>query len=104
VQIARRMSVSKQLMITTNSNRSLRLSEAQTLRGFGSLAGHEEGVGMPLFAPLADGSSDEATTITTVELLDAPTYTTIRPLSCLIPPSACAYGSEAWRFEARTAQ
>ena len=34
------------------------------------------------------------TTMTTVGLLDTHTYTTIGPLSCLVTPSACAYGSE----------
>ena len=34
------------------------------------------------------------TTVTTVRLLDTHTYTTIGPLSCLVTPSACAYGSE----------
>jgi hypothetical protein len=34
------------------------------------------------------------TTMTTVGLPDTPTYTTIGPLSCLVAPSACAYGSE----------
>jgi hypothetical protein len=39
------------------------------------------------------------TTMTTVGLLDTHTYTTIGPLSCLVTPSACAYGSEGWGFE-----
>ena len=34
------------------------------------------------------------TTMTTVGLPDTSTYTTIEPVSCLVAPSACAYGSE----------
>lgn len=34
------------------------------------------------------------TTMTTVGLPDTSTYTTIELVSCLVVPSACAYGSE----------
>jgi hypothetical protein len=39
------------------------------------------------------------TTTTTVRLPDTFTYTTTELISCLIAPSACAYGSEGWEFE-----
>jgi hypothetical protein len=38
------------------------------------------------------------TTMTTVGLPDASTYTTIELVSCLVEPSACAYGSEGLEF------
>ena len=39
------------------------------------------------------------TTVTTVGLPDAVTYATIELVSCLVAPSARAYGSEGWGFE-----
>lgn len=38
------------------------------------------------------------TTMTTVGLPDTFTYTTTELASCLVEPSACAYGSEGWGF------
>jgi hypothetical protein len=37
--------------------------------------------------------------MTTVGLPDASTYTAKELVSCLVTPSACAYGSEGWGFE-----
>src|ERR1700740_1450424 len=44
------------------------------------------------------------TTMTTVGLPDTFTYTTTELVSCLVEPSACAYGSEGWRFESLRAR
>jgi hypothetical protein len=38
--------------------------------------------------------------MTTIGLPDNSTYTTIDLVSCLVAPSACAYGSEGYGFQA----
>jgi hypothetical protein len=43
-------------------------------------------------------------TMTTVGLAYTPSYTTTELLSCLVIPSACAYGSEGWGFESLRAR
>jgi len=42
--------------------------------------------------------------MTTVGLPDNFTYTTTELVSCLVEPSACAYGSEGWGFESLRAR
>ena len=42
--------------------------------------------------------------MTTVGLPDTSTYTTIELVSCLVTPSARAYGSEGWGFESLRAR
>src|SRR5271166_1120083 len=49
--------------------------------------------GCRCFASCADDSSDEATAMTTVGLPDTSINTAIELVSCLVVPSACAYGS-----------
>jgi hypothetical protein len=66
------------------------------------IAGYEEAVGVPLFH--AELTTVLTTTMTTVGLPDASTYTTIELASCLITPPARAYGSEGWGFESLRAR
>ena len=54
-------------------------------------------MGVSLFTP--ELTTVLTTTMTTVALPDTSTYTTIETVSCLVTPSARAYGSEGWEFE-----
>jgi hypothetical protein len=64
--------------------------------------GDEEAVGVPLFRTVL--TTGLTTTMTTVELPHAFAYTTTELVSCLVTPSARAYGSEGWGFESLRAR
>ena len=79
-----------------SASKCLRRSQGETARRAAAAPG-----AVPAGASLAafDSSPRELTTLLTttmtiVRLPDTSTYTTLELVSCLIAPSACAYGSE----------